>query len=44
MTIERSFLENQDRIGQDILVDKALDYRPKGNGFDPCPDHKRHST
>jgi host cell factor len=25
-------------------VDKALDYRPKGNGFDPCPDHKRHST
>jgi hypothetical protein len=25
-------------------VDKALDYRPKGNEFDPCLDHKRRST
>jgi hypothetical protein len=25
-------------------VDKALDYRPKGTGFDPRLDHKRRST
>jgi hypothetical protein len=25
---------------QDSLVDKALDYRPKGTGFDPRFDHK----
>jgi hypothetical protein len=30
--------------GQDSLVDKALDYRPKGTGFDPRLDHKRRST
>jgi hypothetical protein len=29
---------------QDSLVDKALDSRPKGTGFDPRLDHKRHST
>jgi hypothetical protein len=27
--------------GQDSLVDKALDYRPKGTGFDPRLDHKK---
>jgi hypothetical protein len=26
--------------GQDSLVDKALDYRPKGTGFYPHLDHK----
>jgi hypothetical protein len=30
--------------GQDILVGKALDYRPKGTRFDPRLDHKRRST
>jgi hypothetical protein len=30
--------------GQDSLVGKALDYRPKGTGFDPRLDHKRRST
>jgi hypothetical protein len=30
--------------GQDSLVDKALDYRPKGTGFHPRFDHKRCST
>jgi hypothetical protein len=25
-------------------VDKALDYRPKGTGFDPRLDHQRRST
>jgi hypothetical protein len=30
--------------GQDSLVDKALDYRPKGTEFDPRLDHKRRST
>jgi hypothetical protein len=29
---------------QNSLVDKALDYRPKGTGFDPRLDHKRRST
>jgi hypothetical protein len=29
--------------GQDSLVDKALDYRPKCTGFDPRLDHKRRS-
>jgi hypothetical protein len=31
-------------VGQDSLVDKALDYRPKGTGFDPRLDHKRCLT
>jgi hypothetical protein len=26
------------------IVDKALDYRPKGSGFNPRLDHKRRST
>jgi hypothetical protein len=30
--------------GQDSLVDKALNYRPKGNEFDPRLDHKRRPT
>jgi hypothetical protein len=30
--------------GQDSLVDKALDYRPKGTGFDPRLHHNRRST
>jgi hypothetical protein len=29
--------------GQDSLADKALDYRPKGSGFDPRLHHKRRS-
>jgi hypothetical protein len=35
---------NLDRKVQDSLVDEALDYRPKGTGFDPHLDHKRLST
>jgi hypothetical protein len=27
--------------GQDSLVEKAFDYRPKGTGFDPRFDHKK---
>jgi hypothetical protein len=30
--------------GLDSLVDKALDFRPKGTGFDPRLDHKKCST
>jgi hypothetical protein len=30
--------------GQDSLVDKALDYRPKDTGFDPRLDPQRRST
>jgi hypothetical protein len=37
-------IDNGDFGGQDSLVDKALDYRPKGTGFDPHLDHKRRST
>jgi hypothetical protein len=40
----KSSSQRKSKSGQDSLVDKALDYRPKGTGFDARLDHKRRST